>query len=159
MGSANKTSFLKLPQWLGNEYLKREDMNDAFAKIDANAEATDASVAEKLAAVDTKLESFKASVDAELVAKVGHAELRFEQLGADVANKTVSTLTTQDGFDTWTSVITRKSDGATVARRVDVEGVTADGYAMWTSTITIGSEAAVVWRETESATGWTKEAE
>lgn len=140
MGSVNKTSYLKLPQWLGNEYLKREDMNDAFAKIDANAEET------------------LTNVEAKLEAKVGHAELRFEQLGADVANRTVSTCVTANDLDTWTSVIT-DAGGHEVARKVDVEGVTADGYAQWTSTITIGSEAAVVWRETESATGWTKEAQ
>ena len=151
MGSVNKTSYLKLPQWLGNEYLKREDMNDAFAKIDANAKET-------ITNVEAKLEAFKGEVDAELEAKIDHAELRFEQLSADVANKTTSTCVTANDLDTWTAVITRKVDGVELARRVDAEGVTADGYAQWTATITIGSEASVTWRETESATGWTKEA-
>lgn len=34
MGSASKTERLKLPQWLGNEYFERTDMNDAFKAID-----------------------------------------------------------------------------------------------------------------------------
>lgn len=88
---------------------------------------------------------------------VADACSRFEQLSADVANKTVSTCVTANDLDTWTAVITRKVDGVELARRVDVEGVTADGYAQWTATITIGSEASVTWRETESASGWTKE--
>ena len=147
MGSVNKTSHLQLPQWLGNEYLKREDMNDAFAKIDANAKDMDANVEAKLAAVDTKLE-----------ARIGHAVLVYEQLSNDVANKTVDTcMTDASGYDAWIGVITRKSDGVELARRVDVESATADGYCVWTSTITIGSEASVTWRETESASGWTKE--
>lgn len=88
---------------------------------------------------------------------VADACSRFEALGNDVANKTTSTCVTTNKLDTWTSVITRKSDNVELARRVDVEDVTADGYAQWTSTITIGSEASVTWRETEDASGWTKE--
>ena len=34
MGSVSKTERLKLPQWLGNEYFERTDMNDAFKAID-----------------------------------------------------------------------------------------------------------------------------
>lgn len=146
MGSVNKTSHLQLPQWLGNEYLKREDMNDAFAKIDANAKDMDANVEAKLAAVDTKLE-----------ARIGHAVLVYEQLSNDVANKTTSTCVTTNNLDTWTSVITRKVDGVELARRVDVESATADGYCVWTSTITIAGKASVVWTSTETATGWIKE--
>ena len=82
----------------------------------------------------------------------------FDRLSVQPGNRTTDTLTTQNGLDTWTSVIT-DAGGHEVARKVDVEGVTADGYATWTSTITIGAEVAVVWRETESATGWTKEAQ
>lgn len=157
MGSVNKTSHLQLPQWLGNEYLKREDMNDAFAKIDANAKDMDANVEAKLAAVDTKLEAFKVEVNTELEARIDHAVLVYEQLSNDVANKTVSTCVTNGNLDTWTSVITRKSDNVELARRVDVESATADGYCVWTSTITIAGKASVVWTSTETATGWIKE--
>lgn len=34
MGSAVKTPVLGLPQWAGNEYFQREDMNKAFANIE-----------------------------------------------------------------------------------------------------------------------------
>lgn len=34
MGSANKTKALQLPQWLGNEYFERLDMNGAFSNIE-----------------------------------------------------------------------------------------------------------------------------
>ena len=34
MPSANKTTHYGFPQWAGNEYLKREDMNEAFAIAD-----------------------------------------------------------------------------------------------------------------------------
>lgn len=34
MGSTNKTPALALPQWLGNEYFERLDMNGAFASIE-----------------------------------------------------------------------------------------------------------------------------
>lgn len=34
MGSAVKTPVLDLPQWAGNEYFQREDMNKAFANIE-----------------------------------------------------------------------------------------------------------------------------
>lgn len=34
MGSANKTKVLDLPQWLGNEYFERLDMNEAFSSIE-----------------------------------------------------------------------------------------------------------------------------
>jgi len=34
LGSANKTKALQLPQWLGNEYFERLDMNGAFSNIE-----------------------------------------------------------------------------------------------------------------------------
>lgn len=34
MASANKTKVLKLPQYLGNEYMHREDWNEAFRNIE-----------------------------------------------------------------------------------------------------------------------------
>lgn len=103
-------------------------------------------------------EVFIGGEDGNLQLCVADACSHYEALSNDVANKTVSTCVTANNLDTWTAVITRKVDGVELARRVDAEGVTADGYAQWTATITIGSEASVTWRETESATGWTKEA-
>lgn len=41
MGSANKTENLNLPQWQGNEYLEREDLNTAFATIDTKTAKLD----------------------------------------------------------------------------------------------------------------------
>lgn len=79
----------------------------------------------------------------------------FEYLAGCKGNRTTDTLTTQDGLDTWTSVITDAS-GNEVARKVDVEGVQSDGKAMWTSTITIGDKVVTV-VDTETATGWTRE--
>lgn len=89
---------------------------------------------------------------------VADACSRFEALSNDVANKTVDTcVTSASGYDTWTSVITRKSDGVELARRVDVESATADGYCVWTSTITIAGKASVTWKATQTSTGWIKE--
>ena len=34
MATKNRTTFFDLPQWMGNEYLKREEVNAAFANID-----------------------------------------------------------------------------------------------------------------------------
>lgn len=34
MGAINRTKVLGLPQWEGNEYFQRLDMNDAFANIE-----------------------------------------------------------------------------------------------------------------------------
>ena len=41
MGSANKTKVLDLPQWLGNEYFERLDMNEAFVSIESAIDAVD----------------------------------------------------------------------------------------------------------------------
>ena len=41
MGSVNKTTNLGLPQWLGNEYFERTDMNDAFKSIDDAMQTVD----------------------------------------------------------------------------------------------------------------------
>lgn len=79
----------------------------------------------------------------------------FEYLAGVHGNRTTETLTTQDGLDTWTSVITDAS-GIEVARKVDVEGVQSDGKAMWTMTITIGDKTVTV-TDKETATGWERE--
>ena len=109
--------------------------------------------------VDTN-EVYLGSDSGNLQLSVAEACSEYETLSNDVDNKTVDTCVTDDsGYDTWTGVITRKSDGVELARRVDVESATANGYAKWTSTITIAGKAAVTWTATESATGWTKEAQ
>lgn len=79
----------------------------------------------------------------------------FEYLAGVSGNRTTDTLTTQDGLDTWTSVITDAS-GSEVARKVDVEGVRSDGKAMWTTTITIGDKVVTV-TDKETDNGWTRE--
>lgn len=78
----------------------------------------------------------------------------FEYLAGCKGNRTTDTLTTQDGLDTWTSVITDAS-GHEVARKVDVESRNGS-FAVWTSTITIGDKVVTV-TDTETATGWTRE--
>ena len=78
----------------------------------------------------------------------------FDALAMQAGNRTTDTLTTQDGLDTWTSVITDAS-GSEVARKVDVES-RSGSFAVWTSTITIGSETTtIIDRETEN--GWERE--
>ena len=78
----------------------------------------------------------------------------FEYLAGVPGNRTTDTLTTQDGLDTWTSVITDAS-GSEVARKVDVESRNGS-FAVWTSTITIGDKVVTV-TDTETANGWTRE--
>lgn len=78
----------------------------------------------------------------------------FEYLAGCKGNRTTDTLTTQDGLDTWTSVIT-DANGSEVARKVDVESRNGS-FAVWTSTITIGDKVVTV-VDTETATGWTRE--
>ena len=124
MPSVNKTDNYGFPQWAGNEYLKREDMNEAFAIADR-----------ELNRVEAALRSFDA-------------------LAMQAGNRTTDTLTTQDGLDTWTSVITDAS-GNEVARKVDVESRNGS-FAVWTSTITIGDKVVTV-VDTETANGWTRE--
>lgn len=80
----------------------------------------------------------------------------FDALAMQPGNRTTDTLTTQDGLDTWTSVITDAS-GNEVARKVDVESRNGS-FAVWTSTITIGDKVVTV-VDTETATGWTREVE
>lgn len=41
MASANKTKVLRLPQYLGNEYMHREDWNEAFVSIESAINAVD----------------------------------------------------------------------------------------------------------------------
>ena len=93
----------------------------------------------------------------------------FEHLAGCKGNRTTDTLTTQDGLDTWTSVITDAS-GNELARKVDVEGrvpryspdsgerglLPLPSFTQWTSTITIGDKVVTV-TDTETANGWTRE--
>ena len=132
MPSANKTPNYGFPQWAGNEYLKREDMNEAFAIADREL---------------NRVESNTALV-------VEEALRSFDRLSLQPGNRTTDTLTTQDGLDTWTSVITDAS-GHEVARKVDVESRNGN-FAVWTSTITIGDKVVTV-VDTETANGWTRE--
>lgn len=108
-------------------------MNEGFAKVD---------VALK------KVEDGAGAV-------VEEALRSFDRLSMQAGNRTTDTLTTQDGLDTLTSVITNAS-GHEVARKVDKEGKQSDGKAMWTSTITIGDKVVTV-VDTETDSGWTRE--
>ena len=132
MPAANKTPNYGFPQWAGNEYLKREDMNEAFAIADREL---------------NRVESNTALV-------VEEALRSFDRLSTKAGNRTTDTLTTQDGLDTWTSVITDAS-GHEVARKVDVESRNGS-FAVWTSTITIGDKVVTI-VDTETATGLTRE--
>ena len=133
MPAENKTTHYGFPQWAGNEYLKREDMNEAFAIADRELNRVESNTA---LIVDEALRSF-------------------DRLSLTAGNRTTDTLTTQNGLDTWTSVIT-DAGGQELARKVDKEGVQSDGKAMWTSTITIGDKTVTV-TDKETATGWTRE--
>lgn len=79
MPSANKTAHYGFPQWAGNEYLKREDMNEAFAIADRELNRAE--------------EALKT----------------FDRLSLQPGNRTTDTLSTSDNLDTWTSVITDAS--------------------------------------------------
>ena len=78
----------------------------------------------------------------------------FDRLSTKAGNRTTDTLTTQDGLDTWTSVITDAS-GHEVARKVDVESSNGS-FSVWTSTITIGDKVVTI-VDTETANGWVRE--
>lgn len=78
----------------------------------------------------------------------------FDALAMQPGNRTTDTLTTQDGLDTWTSVITDAS-GHEVARKVDVESRNGS-FAVWTSTITIGDKVVTI-IDTETRNGWQRE--
>ena len=132
MPAANKTPNYGFPQWAGNEYLKREDMNEAFAIADREL---------------NRVESNTALV-------VEEALRSFDRLSTKAGNRTTDTLTTQDGLDTWTSVITDAS-GHEVARKVDVESSNGS-FSVWTSTITIGDNVVTI-VDTETANGWVRE--
>ena len=93
-------------------------------------------------------------IDAKTTAIVEAALKTFDRLSTKAGNRTTDTLTTQDGLDTWTSVITDAS-GHEVARKVGVESRNGN-FAVWTSTITIGDKVVTI-VDTESATGWTRE--
>ena len=132
MPAANKTPNYGFPQWAGNEYLKREDMNEAFAIADRELNRVESNTA--------------------LVVK--EALRSFDRLSTKAGNRTTDTLTTQDGLDTWTSVITDAS-GHEVARKVDVESSNGS-FSVWTSTITIGDKVVTI-VDTETANGWVRE--
>ena len=132
MPSVKKTDNYGFPQWAGNEYLKREDMNEAFAIADRELNRVEKNTA---FVVEEALKSF-------------------ERLSMQAGNRTTDMLTTQDGLDTWTSVIT-DAGGHEVARKVDVESRNGS-FAVWTSTITIGDKVVTV-TDTETANGWTRE--
>ena len=132
MPAANKTPNYGFPQWAGTEYLKREDMNEAFAIADREL---------------NRVESNTALV-------VEEALRSFDRLSTKAGNRTTDTLTTQDGLDTWTSVITDAS-GHEVARKVDVESSNGS-FSVWTSTITIGDKVVTI-VDTETANGWVRE--
>ena len=132
MPAANKTPNYGFPQWAGNEYLKREDMNEAFAIADREL---------------NRVESNTALVVEEALRSV-------VRLSTKAGNRTTDTLTTQDGLDTWTSVITDAS-GHEVARKVDVESSNGS-FSVWTSTITIGDKVVTI-VDTETANGWVRE--
>lgn len=129
---ATPTKNYGLPQWDGNEYFKRTAMNEGFAKVDAALKKVEDGVG---AVVEEALRSF-------------------DRLSMQAGNRTTDTLTTQDGLDTWTSVITDAS-GNEVARKVDVESRNGS-FAVWTCTITIGGKVVTV-VDTETANGWVRE--
>lgn len=80
----------------------------------------------------------------------------FDALAMQAGNRTTDELVTSpDGLDTWTSVIT-DAGSHEMARKVDVEGVRSDGKAMWTTTITIGDKVVTV-TDKETDNGWTRE--
>ena len=93
-------------------------------------------------------------IDTDLYEVAQMVSMVFDRLAMQPGNRTTDTLTTQDGLDTWTSVITDAS-GHEVARKVDVESKVGE-YARWTSTITIGDNVVTI-VDTESVTGWTRE--
>lgn len=133
MPSVNKTDNYGFPQWAGNEYLKREDMNEAFAIADRELNRVEENTA---LVVEEALKSF-------------------DRLSMQAGNRTTDTLTTQDGLDTWTSVIT-DAGGHEVARKVDVESRNGS-FAVWTTTITIAGQAPIVITDKETADGWIRE--
>ena len=93
-------------------------------------------------------------IDTDLYEVAQMVSMAFDRLAMQPGNRTTDTLTTQDGLDTWTSVITDAS-GHEVARKVDVESRNGN-FSVWTSTITIGDKVVTI-VDTESATGWTRE--
>ena len=129
---ATPTKNYGLPQWDGNEYFKRTAINEGFAKVD---------------------EALK-KVEDGAGAVVEEALRSFDRLSTKAGNRTTDTLTTQDGLDTWTSVITDAS-GHEVARKVDVESSNGS-FSVWTSTITIGDKVVTI-VDTETANGWVRE--
>lgn len=133
MATKEKTPNYGFPQWAGNEYLRREDMNEAFAINDRELKRVESSTG----------------------AVVEEALKDFDRLSMQPGNRTTDTLATSDNLDTWTSVIT-DAGGQEVARKVDKEGKQPDGKAMWTTTITIGDKTVTV-TDKETATGWVRE--
>ena len=133
MATKEKTPNYGFPQWAGNEYLRREDMNEAFAINDRELKRVESSTG----------------------AVVEEALKDFDRLSLTAGHRTTDTLSTSDNLDTLTSVIT-DAGGHEVARKVDKEGKQPDGKAMWTTTITIGDKTVTV-TDKETDNGWTRE--
>ena len=102
----------------------------------------------------SKISENFSKIDTDLYELTQMVSMAFDRLATQPGNRTTDTLTTQDGLDTWTSVIT-DAGGHEVARKVDVESLVGE-YTRWTSTITIGDNVVTV-VDTESATGWARE--
>ena len=132
MPSANKTENYGFPQWAGNEYLKREDMNEAFAIADREL---------------NRVEEGTASVIEEMLAT-------FDRLTMQAGDTTTDTLTRQGDLDKWVSVV-RDERNVEIARKVDVES-RSGSFTIWTSTITIGDKVLRI-IDTETPNGWKRE--
>lgn len=133
MATKEKTPNYGFPQWAGNEYLRREDMNEAFAISDRELKRVESSTG----------------------AVVEEALKDFDRLSLTAGHRTTDTIATSDNLDTWTSVII-DAGGHEVARKVDKEERQLNGRAQWTTTITIGDKVVTV-TDKETATGWTRE--
>lgn len=132
MPSANKTENYGFPQWAGNEYLKREDMNEAFAIADREL---------------NRVEEGTASVIEEMLAT-------FDRLTMQAGHTTTDTLTRQGDLDKWVSVV-RDERNVEIARKVDIES-RSGSFTIWTSTITIGDKVLRI-IDTETPNGWKRE--
>ena len=133
MATKEKTPNYGFPQWAGNEYLRREDVNEAFAINDRELKRVESSTG----------------------AVVEEALKDFDRLSLTAGHRTTDTLSTADNLDTWTSIIT-DAGGRELARKVDKEERQLNGRAQWTTTITIGDKVVTV-TDKETATGWTRE--
>lgn len=94
MGAALTTEVLKLPQWEGNEYFQRLDMNDAFKSIEEAVRQYDY-LANRYGYEYTKTESDGNTVFTETVAE-----------GCPVTAKRVTTKSEVDGVKQFVTVVT-----------------------------------------------------